>query len=138
MNLASYFLNGLKGTLRFKNGRNLSYKGPWMQVYPDTVIDEWYVGDFMSAEYTISVDYDTFNKEIIKCLVVAAPGNAQITVYGRSNLIENLIDITATINNSKVTILASPTTSNDGSTIYSGSKLIFSANYYYTQNELVI
>lgn len=131
-------MQGLKSTLRVINGVNFSYKGPWVQVYPNTVIDEWYVGDFMSAEYTISVDYDTFTKEIIKCLVVAAPSTAQITVYGRSNLGDNLIDLTATVNNSKVSLIASPATSQDGSTVFQGSKLIFSANYYYTQNELVV
>lgn len=135
---ASYFAQGLRSTLRLLNGTNFSYKGPWVQVYPNTVVDQWYVGEFMSAEYTISVDYDTFNKEIIKCLVVAAPGSAQVTVYGRSNLGDNLIDLTATVDNSKVTLIANPATSLDGSTLYQGSKLIFSANYYYTQNELVV
>lgn len=138
INFASYFSQGLRSTLRLLNGTNFSYKGPWVQVYPNTVVDEWYVGEFMSAEYTISVDYDTFTKEIIKCLVVAAPGNAQVTIYGRSNLGDNLIDLTATINNSKVSLVANPLTSQDGSTVYLGSKLIFSANYYYTQNELVV
>ena len=134
----SYFSQGLRSTLRLLNGTNFSYKGPWVQVYPNTVINQWYVGEFMSAEYAISVDYGTFNKEIIKCLVVAAPGTAQVTVYGRSNLGENLIDISVSVDNSKVSVIVDPLTSNDGSTVYLGSKLIFSANYYYTQNELVV
>lgn len=138
LNFSSFFRQGLRGTLRVLNGINFSYKGPWVQVYPDTQIDQWYAGEFMSAEYTISVDYDTFNKEIIKCLVVAAPGTAQVTVYGRSNLGNNLVDLSATVDNSKVTLIANPATSLDGSTVYLGSKLIFSANYYYTQNELVV
>lgn len=138
ISFASYFAQGLRSTLRILNGTNFSYKGPWVQVYPSTTIDQWYVGEFMSAEYTISVDYNTFKKEIIKCLVVAAPGTAQITVYGRSNLGDNLVDLSATVDNSKVTLIANPATSIDGSTVYLGSKLIFSANYYYTQNELVV
>lgn len=138
LNFSSFFRQGLRGTLRVLNGINFSYKGPWVQVYPNTVVDEWYVGEFMSAEYTISVDYDTFTKEIIKCLVVAAPGIAQVTIYGRSNLGDNLIDLTATVNNSKLSLIADPLTSLDGSTVFLGSKLIFSANYYYTQNELVV
>ena len=138
INFASYFMQGLRGTLRLLNGVNFSYKGPWVQVYPDTVVDQWYAGEFMSAEYTISVDYNTFNKEIVKCLVVAAPGTAELTVYGRSNLGNNLVELSATVDNSKVTLIANPATSLDGSTIYTGGKLIFSANYYYTQNELVV
>ena len=138
LSFSNFFMQGLRGTLRALNGINFSYKGPWVQVYPDTVVDQWYVGEFMSAEYTISVDYNTFKKEIIKCLVVAAPGTAQVTVYGRSNLGDNLVELTATVDNSKVTLIANPATSIDGSTVYQGSKLIFSANYYYTQNELVV
>jgi len=138
LKFSSFFRQGLRGTLRALNGINFSYKGPWVQVYPGTIVDQWYVGEFMSAEYTISVDYDTFNKEIIKCLVVAAPSAAQVTVYGRSNLGNNLVDLAVNVDNSKVTLMADPATSIDGSTIYLGSKLIFSANYYYTQNELVV
>lgn len=138
ISFASYFAQGLRSTLRLLNGTNFSYKGPWAQVYPGTVVDQWYVGEFMSAEYTIAVDYNTFKKEIIKCLVVAVPGSAQVTVYGRSNIDDNLVDISATVDNSKVTLIADPATSLDGSTVYLGSKLIFSANYYYTQNELVV
>jgi len=98
LNFASYFFQGLKKTLRLKNGVNFSYKGPWTIVYPNTVIDEWYVGDFFAAEYTISVDKSTNQKEIIKCLVVAGPNDATIVPYERTNLGTNLIDITASVN----------------------------------------
>ena len=138
LNFNRFFSQGLRNTLRVLNGANFSYKGPWVQVYEDTVVDEWYVGEFMSAEYTISVDYGTFNKEIIKCLVVAAPSTANVVIYGRANLVENLVELTATVDNSKVRLIANPATSQDGSTTYPGSKLIFSANYYYTQNELSV
>ena len=138
INFARFFAQGLRGTLRVLNGINFSYKGPWVQVYPDTVIDQWYVGEFSSAEYTISVDYNSFNREIIKCLVVAGPSEVNVVIYGRSNLGNDLVELTATVDNSKITLLASPATTIDGSTIYLGSKLIFSANYYYIQNELIV
>jgi hypothetical protein len=138
LNFSKYFATGLRNTLRALNGINFSYKGPWVQVYPDTVVDEWYVGEFASAEYTISVDYDTFEREIIKCLVVAGPATANVVIYGRSNLGSNLVDLTATVDNSKVSLIASPGVSIDGSTLFIGSKLIFSANYYYTSNELTV
>jgi hypothetical protein len=129
MNIAQYFLNGLKGTLRLNNGKNLSYKGPWVSVLPDTVIDEFYVGDFMAAEYTICVDAGNTDKEIIKCLVCAGPDQASVTIYGRTAINSDLITLTATVNTSKVVLLASPIGALN-------KKLIFSANYYYTINEL--
>lgn len=143
INFAKYFFQGIKNTLRVQNGVNFAYKGPWQTVTTNTVIDEWYVGDFMAAEYTIVIDVGNTRKEIIKCLVVAGPENANVTVYGRTNLRENLIDITATVNASKLQLVANPTSSPDGSTydnssLLLGSKMIFSATYYYTINELAI
>jgi hypothetical protein len=142
MNFARYFFRGIKNTLRVQNGVNFSYKGPWVGIIENTVIDEWYVGDFCAADYTIVVDVGNLKKEIIKCLLVAGPEKVAINVYGRTSLSENLIDLSATVNSSKVQLLAGPTFSPDGSTydnssLLVGSKLIFSANYYYTINDLV-
>lgn len=142
INFAKYFFQGIKNTLRVQNGVNFAYKGPWQTVTTNTVIDEWYVGDFMAAEYTIVLDVGNSRKEIIKCLVVAGPENANLTVYGRTNLGENLIDITATVNASKLQLVANPSSSPDGSTydnssLLVGSKMIFSATYYHTINDLV-
>lgn len=136
ISFSKYFSKGLRSTLRLLNGTNFSYKGPWVQVYQDTVVDEWYVGEFASAEYTISVDYDTFTREIIKCILVAGPSSANVIVYGRSNLGDDLIELTAIVDNSRVSLIANPAVAQDGSTVFLGSKLIFSANYYYIQNEL--
>jgi hypothetical protein len=142
LNFARFFLQGLKNTLRLQNGVNFSYKGPWVGVTENTVIDEWYVGDFMAAEYTIVVDVGNVRKEVVKCLVIAGPEQANLTIYGRTNLNENLIDLSATVNASKLSLIANPASSPDGSTydnstLLLGSKLIFSANYYHTINELV-
>ena len=129
MDFTRYFLRGLKGTLRFNNGVNLSYKGPWVEIFPNTVIDEFYVGDFMSAEYTICIDAGSINKEIIKCLVVAGPSSASITIYGRTSLQNDMITLSATVNDSKLVLLASPIG-------VESKKLIFSANYYHAVNAL--
>jgi len=129
MDFTRYFLRGLKGTLRFNNGVNLSYKGPWVEIFPNTVIDEFYVGDFMSAEYTICVDGGTSDKEIIKCLVVAGPSSASITIYGRTSLQDDMINLSATVNDSKLTLLASPLGP-------ASKKLIFSVSYYHAINAL--
>jgi hypothetical protein len=136
INFASFFSKNVKNTLLLKNGTNIAHKGPWILVYPNTVMDEWYVGDFMSAEYTISVDFGNTEKEIIKCLLVAGPNSAAVTVFGRSNLNNNLVDFTATVNASKVSLIVSPITNQDGSSLFLGSKLIYSATYYHTINNL--
>jgi len=131
MNFARYFFRGLKNTLRLQNGTNFSYKGPWVTVATNTVIDEWYVGDFMSADYTISVDNSTGEKEIIKCLITASPNNTSLIVYGRTTLNDDLVTLTAAVNNSKVTLIANPAPGAPAN-----SKLIFRADYFYTLNEL--
>lgn len=138
LNFSKYFTTGLRSTLRVLNGINFSYKGPWVQIYPDTVVDEWYVGEFTSAEYTLSVDFNAFEREIIKCLVVAGPSTASVIIYGRANLGTPLVDLTAVVDNSKVSLIANPGVTIDGSTLYTGSKLIFSATYFYNSNEIVV
>lgn len=129
MNFAKYFTRGLKSTLRLLNGVQFSYHGPWVTVGTDTLVDEWFVGDFASADYTISVDYDTGHKEAIKCLVVACPNSAQLTIYGRTNTGTDLVNITATVDAGRVYIRANKLNNK-------GGKLIFSVNYYKTINEL--
>lgn len=125
MEFSSYFLKGLKGTLRFQNGVNTSYKGPWVGLEPATVIDEFYVADFMAAEYTICIDGGNVDKEILKCLVIAGPSEAKVTIYGRTSLQSEMISLTASVNSSKLSLTGSP--------IGSGSKrVIFSAVYYET------
>ena len=139
LSFSNFFTRGVKNTLKFKNGAQLAHAGPWVQVYPDTVIDEWFLGDFMSAEYTITVDYDTNHKETIKCLMVAGPNVANVIIYGRVNLGKKLIDVTAQVDGSRAYLVASPAT-NTGAppTTFPGSKLIFSANYFQTINELTL
>ena len=141
LNFARYFLKGIKNTLRLQNGVNFSYKGPWQTVISTTVLDEWYVGEFCAAEYTVVVDVGANRKEMIKCLVVAGPNQANLTIFGRTNINENLIDLTATVTASKVQLIAQPASSPDGSTydnssLLVGSKAFFSATYYATINEI--
>jgi hypothetical protein len=141
LNFAKFFFQGLKNTLRVQNGVNFSYKGPWKSVITETVLDEWYVGDFCAAEYTVVADVGNTRKEVIKCLVVAGPDTAKLTVYGRTALNENLIDLRAEVNSSKLQLFVGPASSPDGSTydnssLLVGSKVIFSANYYYALNDI--
>ena len=134
LDFAKFFRPGLKNTLRLQNGVNFSHKGPWVQLYPQTIVDEWYIGDFCAAEYSIVIDFGVEDKEIIKCIVVAGVEQANVTTYGRTNLGRNLVDITADVNASKVSIKLHPAISDD-SAASTGAKVIFNATYYHTLNE---
>ena len=68
--VSRFFGKGDRNTLLLKNGLNFSYNGPYLVVEEGLVLDQWHVNTFTSAEYTISVDYDTNNKEVLKVLVV--------------------------------------------------------------------
>ena len=130
--LAKFFNKGLKDSVLFLSNGAMSHNGPWKQVYTNTLLDRFHVGDFSSAEYTISVDYDKDKKEILKVLVTASLDEASIIIYARNNLGTNLVNITATVNNSYVDIIANPTASNEG------SKVIYTVQYYQNQNPQVV
>lgn len=139
LSFPNFFTRGVKNTLKLKNGAQFAHAGPWTQVYADTVIDEWFVGDYMSAEYTITVDYDTEHKEAIKCLMVASPTAAHVIVYGRVNLGKKLVELSARIDGSRAYLVANPATNAGVPAItLTGSKLIFGATYFQTINELTL
>ena len=130
-----YFRKGGNNSIEFKNGANLSYAGPsHTLVNSGTEIDRWYVGQFMGAEYTVTCDVDTARKEVIKALVTASPNKANVVIYGRSNLGDDLLQLEATVTDSFFSLIAYPREQAD-STVIQGAKLIFSANYYKTLNE---
>ena len=139
MDFSKYFFRGFNKTLRLQNGVNFSYKGPWVPVESNTILDKWYVGEFMAADYTIVVDISNARKQLLKCSVLAGPSEANVIVYGSLTLSENLIDVTATVNNSNVNVIINPAESPDGSTydnstLLDGARAIFSATYYETIN----
>ena len=59
-----------------------------------------------------------------------------IKIYGRSNLGNSLIKITSEVNNSYVRIKINPA-DKSATEKYTGSKIIFGATYFATQNALV-
>lgn len=126
--ITKFFTRGLRNTLLLKPGIHFSIKGPWKQIYTNTAIDRWYVGEFSSAEYTITIDADTENREIVKCLVAASPNDASVTVYGRSNTVVPLVTVDAQVNGSYVELLLTAT---EGK---AGCKASFFANYYESHN----
>jgi len=119
-----FFKQNPGNKLLLKNNVQLSHKGAWIQIYPDTVIDTWYVGDYSSANYKITAEFSSNKKEVLQVLVVARPDQATVTVYGRTSIDDSLINISATVNASYVNIIANVT-----DTSFLGAKLIFFANY---------
>lgn len=134
-NVNNLFGKGVKNTLQLKNGLNFSVGGPFTTVQTNTIIDRWQFTSISAAEYTILVDYNTTNKELIRCLLVGGPDLATVTIYARGNLGNELIDLTASVNDSYVEISATAATGNGG-LVYYGSKVTFQATYFETLNPL--
>ena len=134
--VSKLFGKGDKNTLLMKNGLNFSYNGPSATVEEGLVLDRFHLATFCSAEYTISIDYDTNNKEIIRALVVGSPSNSSVTIYGRSNLGNDLVKLTSTVTDSFVELKLDPE-NKTATTKYNGSKAIFKATYFQTMNALL-
>ena len=130
--ITKFLKNGLKNTLLLRNNTGFSSNGPWKQVYNDTLIARWHNGEFSSAEFTISIDFDTDDKEIIKCLVCNTPQTASLTIYGRNNMGNELVRLSAVVNDSYVELHIDP-----AAPAYEGAKFIYSVHYYHNQNPLV-
>ena len=113
-------------------------------MYPDTLLDRWHVGDFASVDYTISADFDTENKELIKVAVTATKDRASIVVYARNNTLNDIVTVTATVNDSYVDIILNPIIVPEDeeqgilAADYTGAKVIYTAHYYHTQSPLVV
>ena len=143
-NLTKYLTEGIKNTLLFKNNSGTSHNGPWKQVYTNTQLDRWHVGDFSSVEYTISADYDVNNKEIIKVLITASRDRASIVIYARNNTLTDMLTISATVNDSYVDVILNPiivVEDIDQGILgqdYTGVKVIHTAQYFHTQTPLVV
>lgn len=137
-NLQKYLSDGIKNTVLYKNNTGTSHNGPWKQVYTDTLLDRWHVGDFSSVEYTISADFDVNNKELIKVLITATRDTANLVVYARSNTNNDIINITATVNDSYVDVVVNPVIDAEVLTNFTGAKVIYTAQYFHTQNPLVV
>lgn len=133
LKFTDFFKQSPQNKLSLKNNTQLAYKGSWIQVYPNTVIDRWYVGDYSSANYTITVEFDSNKKEVLQVLIVARPDQASVTIFGRTSIDDSLVNITATVNNSYVDVIANATDSS-----FTGSKLIFYAMYAETITPLTV
>ena len=120
----NYFKQSPQNKLSLKNNTQLAYAGQWKKVYSNTEIDKWYVGDYSSANYTITAEFSSNKKEGLQVLVVARPDQATVTVYGRTSIDDSLINISAVVTNSYLSLIANVT-----DTAFLGTKVIFFANY---------
>lgn len=129
--LANYFGQGSNSSIRLSNLTNWSYKGRWIQVFTDTEVDRWHLGEFSSATYQFNIEFDSNKKEVIQAIVVARPSEASILVYGRNGIDDDIVTLTATVNDSYVSIIANVTNS-----AFLGSKIMFISSYAECMNEL--
>lgn len=133
LNFNNYFTQGVNSTLRLKPGTNWSYKGQWIQIYEDTEIDRWYVGDFSSASYQITVEFNSNKKEILNALVIARPDEASVVISSRVSIDDDLITLSATVNDSYLVLTANPSNPS-----FEGAKVIFLATYTETIHDLTV
>ena len=129
MNFSDYFIKGLRNTLKFKNGLNLSFKGTELQIPKPTVIDTWFVGEFSTATYDIIAEYSHDDVEHVTLEVTTRVRQVSIVDHGRTNLGRDLIKFSAVIDNSKVDVIATPYYQDDGITPLVNVKLTFKATY---------
>lgn len=131
INLTNFFTKGLKDTLLLRNNGGISHNGPWISLTHTTLLDRWHVNDFSSVDYTISVDFDTKNKEIVKFLVTATADDAHIVEYARNSTNIDIVTVDAIIGNSYVDIIVTPKISK-----VIGAKVLYTAQYFQNQNPL--
>lgn len=125
MDITRILKKGLRNTILLKGGSHFSYEGMWREVQQNLAIDQWHMGDFSSAEYTLNVELGKDVKEIIKVLLTASPNDASVVVYGRASTSRDLVNITASVTNSYVQLILNPKTAED-----KGAKAYFSATYF--------
>jgi hypothetical protein len=130
-NITEFFTKGAKNTIQVKSNSGFSYTGSWKQIYGTTLVERWYLGDFNSADYTISIDLNTDHKEIVKCLVTGTINDAKLVVYARNYTNIELVNFSAVVNESYIELYVSPTTSKA-----EGAKFFYTANYFANQTPL--
>jgi len=132
MSFPTFFSRGVNNTLLFKNGGQFLYKGPWSSIFQNTEIDRWYVGDFASAVYNITVEVDSNKKETLQVMVVARPDQANFAIFGRASIDDELVNVSAIVNDSYVSVRLSAKL-----TAFEGCKAIYNVSYSGTINTLV-
>jgi hypothetical protein len=131
LNFSNFFTQGVNSTLRLKPGTNWSYKGQWVQVYLNDEIDRWYIGDFSTATYKVTVEYNSHIKETVNLQLIATPNHVNLIEFGRVSTSTRILNFSANVNDSYVTLIANP-----ASPSFDGSRVIFIAEYAETISDL--
>jgi hypothetical protein len=129
-NANEVFSRGSNNTVQINN-TGFSYNNSWQQIYEKTLIERWYLGDFSGADYTITVDLNANNKEIVKCLVVATVDDASLVVYARNNTNIDLVELSAIVNETYLELYISPK-----DVKVNGAKFFYTGNYFVNQTPL--
>ena len=129
MNCSDFFIKGLRNTLKLRNGANFSFKGQEIRVPNPTIVDQWMAGEFATAAYEIVIERGVDHVEHVNLLVTARVNQVSVVSYGRLNLGKDLVKFTATSDDSKVTLVATPYFEANGTTPLSDIKLTFKATY---------
>ena len=129
MNFSDFFIKGLRNTLKLRNGANFSFKGQEIRVPNPTIVDQWMAGEFATAAYEIVIERGVDHVEHVNLLVTARVNQVSVVSYGRLNLGKDLVKFTATSDDSKVTLVATPYFEANGITPLSDIKLTFKATY---------
>ena len=118
--LTKLFTKGQNNSILLPDRSNFSFRGNWLGVHYNSIMDKFHVGDFSSAIYQIVVEFDSNEKETMQLSVVARPDRAVANIFGRSSINAELIDISVTVDASICYIRVEPKARG-----YTGAKLIF-------------
>lgn len=130
LNVNEVFSRGSNNTVQINNA-GFSYNNSWQQIYDKTLVERWYLGEFSGADYTITVDLNSNNKEIIKCLVIATVDDASLVVYARNNTNIDLVELSAIVNETYLELYISPK-----DVKVNGAKFFYTGNYFVNQTPL--
>lgn len=131
MKISDYLTNGLNDTILVQNNGGFSHNGPWKNLQSDTLVDRFYIGDISSAEYTISIDLNSNNKEIFKCLVTSSLDAANVVVYARNYTDKSLAEVYALVNDQFVELYINP--KHDA---FKASRFIHTVQYFHNLHQL--
>lgn len=129
--VSNLFKKGSNNSIHLPDRNNFAFRGKWIGVYNNTVMDSWHVGEFSSANYQIVVEFDSNEKETMQLSVIARPEEAGYNLYGRAAINNELIDVEVTVDNSLLKVIVHPS-----ERIWQGAKLIFHATYAETIHPL--
>lgn len=129
--VTNLFKKGRNNSIHLPDRGSFSFRGSWIGVHNNTVMDQWHVGEVSSANYMITVEYDSNQKETIQMNVIARPERAVYNVYGRATIHDELINLSVEVDRSLCKVIVNPTEAS-----YSGAKLIFHATYAETIHPL--